>query len=70
LGQATTMRYAFDLLSAGIAMGQAAQPLFSVKWEEGLKRPLDEWRRELNITPVTEGIYSWYSRAELKAAIT
>jgi ubiquinone biosynthesis protein Coq4 len=69
LEQATTMRYAFDLLSSGIAMGQAAQPLFPVKWEEGLERPLEEWRRELNITPKMEGIYSWYSRPDLKAAI-
>ena len=67
--QMKTLGYIFNLGSAGIAMGQAAKPLFPVKWEEGLERPLEEWRQELNIKPVVEGPYSWYSRPELQAAI-
>jgi ubiquinone biosynthesis protein Coq4 len=67
--QLKTLRYVFDMASAGIAMGQAAKPLFPVKWEEGLERPLEEWRQELNIKPAVEGHYSWYSRPELQAAI-
>ena len=67
--QMKTLGYIFNLGSAGIGMGQAAKPLFSVKWEEGLERPLEEWRQELNIKPVVEGPYSWYSRPELQAAI-
>jgi len=67
--QMKTLGYIFNLGSAGIAMGQAAKPLFPVKWEEGLERPLEEWRQELNIKPIVEGPYSWYSRPELQAAI-
>lgn len=47
-------------------MGQSAKPLFPIKWEEGLERPLDEWREELNIQPVTDGPYSWYSHPALQ----
>jgi ubiquinone biosynthesis protein Coq4 len=67
--QLKTLGYVFNLSSAGVAMGQAAKPLFPVKWEEGLERPLEEWRQELNIKPVVEGPYSWYSRPQLQAAI-
>lgn len=63
------VEYLFDTISAGIKMGRAAKPLFPVKWELGFDRSLDEWRQELNIKPVTEGIWSWYSRPELRVAI-
>jgi ubiquinone biosynthesis protein Coq4 len=65
-----TLGYKFELISQGIAIGRAAQPLFPIKWEEGLERSLAEWREELNIEPVLEGPWSWYSRPELQAAIT
>jgi ubiquinone biosynthesis protein Coq4 len=64
-----TLGYTYSLISKGIEMGQAARPLFPIKWEEGLERPLAEWRRELNIHPVTEGVFSWYSRPNLAAAV-
>ncbi len=64
-----TLGYTYSLISRGIEMGQAAKPLFPVKWEEGLDRPLAEWRAELNIHPVTEGVFSWYSRPNLAAAV-
>lgn len=67
--QRKTLKYKFDLISAGIEMGQQAKPLFPIKWEEGFERSLDEWRKELNIKPVVEGPYSWYSHQKLKAAI-
>ncbi|BAU67460.1 hypothetical protein STA3757_48820 (plasmid) [Stanieria sp. NIES-3757] len=64
-----TLGYQFRLISDGIEMGQTAKPLFPVKWEEGLERPLEEWRQELNIKPVREGPYSWYSNPKLRAAL-
>lgn len=53
-----SLEYRFKLISDGIEMGQAAKPLFPIKWEEGFERSIDEWRQELNIKPVTEGPYS------------
>ncbi|MCC5613201.1 pyrroloquinoline quinone biosynthesis protein [Nostoc sp. CHAB 5834] len=63
------VEYDFDLISQGIKIARQAQLLFPVKFEEGLERPLAEWRAELNIVPVTEGHWSWYSRPHLRAAI-
>jgi ubiquinone biosynthesis protein Coq4 len=65
-----TLGYKFTVMNKGLEMGEAARPLFPIKWEEGLERPIEEWREELNIKPVTEGFYSWYSRPELAAAIS
>jgi ubiquinone biosynthesis protein Coq4 len=62
--------YSFDLASQGIQIGRQAKPLFPVKWEEGLDRPLEEWRSELGIVPVTSGQWSWYSRPLLQEAIS
>jgi ubiquinone biosynthesis protein Coq4 len=64
-----TLGYTYSLISRGIEMGQAAKPLFPVKWEEGFERPLAAWREELNIRPVTDGVFSWYSRPNLAAAV-
>ena len=64
-----TLGYTYRVLSMGIEIGQAAKPLFPIKWEEGLERPLAQWREELNIHPVTEGVFSWYSRPNLAAAV-
>ncbi len=61
--------YSFDVASLGIQIGRQAQPLFGVKWEEALDRPLEEWRSELGIVPVTSGQWSWYSRPLLQQAI-
>lgn len=67
--QARTLGYRFRLISDGIEMGIKARPLFPVKWEEILERPLDELRSEFQIEPVTEGIFSWYSDPKLRQAI-
>lgn len=64
------LEYNFDTASAGIQMARQAKPLFPIKWEENLDRPLDELRRELNIEPVTTGLWSWYTRPLLQEAIS
>jgi len=64
-----TLGYVYHLIGKGIEIGQAAKPLFPVKWEEGFERPLAEWREELNIRPVTDGVFSWYTRPNLAAAV-
>jgi ubiquinone biosynthesis protein COQ4 len=63
------LEYDFDLISQGVKIGRQAQPLFSVKFEEGLERPIAQWRADLNIVPITEGYWSWYSRPHLLDAI-
>lgn len=63
------LEYDFDLISQGVKIARLAQPLFPVKFEEGLDRSLAEWRAELNIVPVTEGHWSWYSYPHLRNAI-
>ena len=45
----------FGTLSKGIKMAQECKPLFPVKFEEMLERPLDEVRKKLNITPLNDG---------------
>ena len=44
----------------GWDMADQAKPLLGVRWEEGLDKPLDVWRRELNVEPVRHGPNSWY----------
>ena len=58
----------FDTLYAGINMGRKAKTLFPLKFEEMLKMPLEEVRKDLNITPVREGLCSWYQDPALKDA--
>jgi ubiquinone biosynthesis protein COQ4 len=64
-----TLKFVFDQISAGIDMGQAAKPLFPIKWEEGFERPLDEWREELNISPAIDSPFSWYNHPAIKQAV-
>jgi ubiquinone biosynthesis protein Coq4 len=44
----------------GWDMAERAVPLLGVRWEEGLHKPLDRWRQELNIEPIRHGQNSWY----------
>jgi ubiquinone biosynthesis protein Coq4 len=67
--QSRTLKYVFEQISAGLEIGQNAQTLFPVKWEELFDRQIEELREELNIIPVREGLYSWYSDPKLIAAI-
>lgn len=64
-----TLGYKFKLISQGIEMGQSAKTLFPIKWEEGLEKPLAQWREDLNITPATTGSYSWYTNPKIQEAI-
>lgn len=64
------LEYNFDMVSAGIHIARQAKPLFPIKWEENLDRSLDELRSELNIQPVITGLWSWYTRPHLQAAIS
>jgi ubiquinone biosynthesis protein COQ4 len=46
---------------SGWDMAERITPLMGVRWEDGLDKPLDVWRRELNVEPVREGPSSWYT---------
>jgi len=43
-----------EQIAIGYRMGAKAKPFLAQKWEENWDKPLDEWRRELNIEMVTE----------------
>jgi ubiquinone biosynthesis protein Coq4 len=45
---------------AGWDMADRVKPLMGVRWEDGLDKPLDVWRKELNVEPVRHGQNSWY----------
>ena len=38
------LAYNFDLITQGIRIARQAKPLFPIKFEEGLDRPIEEWR--------------------------
>jgi ubiquinone biosynthesis protein COQ4 len=44
--------YLLRALDAGAELGSRAKCLLAQKWEEGLDRPVEDWQRELNVTPV------------------
>lgn len=67
--QARTAGYAFGMISQGIEMGLAAQPLFPVLWEERMEQNLEELRTELGIKPVRDGQWSWESNPDLRKAL-
>ena len=50
-------------------MADRIKPLMGVRWQDALDKPLDVWRRELNIEPVRDGLNSWYTRAGGPAAV-
>ena len=56
----------FDSISIGVNMGRKAKQLFPLKFEEILNIPIEDIRRDLNITPVKEGPVSWYQDPALK----
>lgn len=45
---------------AGWDMAERIKPLMGVRWEEALDKPLDVWRKELNVEPIRHGQNSWY----------
>lgn len=64
-----TGRYKLELIDQGMAIGDAAKPLFALDWPNLLHRDLEELRAELGVVPVREGPGSWYSRPDLLAAL-
>lgn len=69
VGTQENLEYLFDLITQGIRISREAKLLFPIKFEEGLDRPIEDWRTELGIKPVRDGLWSWYSRPDLAAAI-
>ncbi|MFO0038517.1 MAG: Coq4 family protein [Synechococcaceae cyanobacterium] len=59
--RAMSPRGLFEVVSQGLAMGEDAQPLFPLPWEQLLERDLEDLRRELGIQRVLSGIRSWAS---------
>lgn len=59
--RAMSPRGLFVVVSQGLAMGEDAQPLFPLPWEQLLERDLEDLRRELGIQTVLSGIRSWAS---------
>ncbi|HYO71460.1 MAG TPA: Coq4 family protein [Archangium sp.] len=49
-----------DLVGQGMLLGRTCKPLLGIKWEEAWDKPLDRWREELNVKPVTTTPNSWY----------
>jgi len=35
------------------------KPLMGTRWDEAWDKPVERWRRELGITPITSGPNSW-----------
>ena len=57
------------MISKGLEMGAAAQPLFPVLWEERMGQSLEEVRQELGIVPVQEGPWSWEADPRFQEAL-
>jgi ubiquinone biosynthesis protein COQ4 len=49
-----------DIIGKGVQMARTIKPMMGIRWEEELEKPLDRWREELGITPITTGAISWY----------
>ncbi len=45
---------------ARLEMADRIKRLMGVRWEEGLDKPVEVWRKELNIEPIRHGQNSWY----------
>ena len=54
--------YQLEVMAHGIRMGKGYQPLFGDDWDSLLQVPLEVVRKRLQITPGTEGLYSWHSQ--------
>jgi ubiquinone biosynthesis protein COQ4 len=57
--------YLVEVMSLGIYMAKACQPLFGTDWDSLLPLHLDQVRELLQINPVIEGRYSWHSQGKL-----
>ena len=59
--QAHGFQHAIDLVGAGMQMARVCKPLMGTRWEDGWEKPVDRWRSELGIHPLTSGPNSWYT---------
>lgn len=59
----------FEVISQGLAMGEAALPLFPVPWESLLATDLEQVRADLGITPTQSGLRSWASNPSVLQAL-
>ena len=66
--QAHGFQEAIDFVGAGMLIARPCKRLRGLRWEDGWDKPVDRWRRELGITPITSGPNSWY--ASVPAATT
>lgn len=41
-------------------MADRIKPLMGVRWEDGLDKSVEAWRKELDIEPIRHGRNSWY----------
>lgn len=55
--------YLLEVMALGIRMARNCVPLFAVDWDALLPLPLAVVRQRLQITPVSEGRYSWHSQS-------
>lgn len=62
--------YLLEVIALGIRMAKTCQPLFGVDWDSLLPLPLDQVRVRLQISPVTDGRYSWHSQGELAGLVS
>ena len=69
LEKTRTARYKLQSILKGMAMGEEAKPLFPVDWHSLMHKDLDDVRQELGIKPVTDGLISWYSNADIVTAL-
>lgn len=60
----------FEVISQGLAMGEAARSLFAVPWDQFLASDLQQLRVDLGITPVLSGIRSWASNPAVAKALS
>ena len=51
---------AINFVRAGWTMAERAKLLMGVRFEEGLDKPREVWRKELDIEPVLHGQNNWH----------
>ena len=56
-------------ISIGYRLGNTAKPFLAQKWEEGWERPLEDWRRELNVDPAAHIAGSGASTLPMEGAL-
>jgi ubiquinone biosynthesis protein COQ4 len=68
--QAQGFQQAIDFVGVGVQIARACKPLMGTRWEDGRDKPVDRWRVELGIKPITSGPYSWYTSVPAASELT